>query len=77
MVSKITLALAVAGYAFAAQANTLQEIRSSGAVTMGVREASGALPYSLGDKDVGFHVDLCQRAWANPNDRPAEEYGAR
>lgn len=62
MLAKITLALAVAGCAFTVQADTLQKIKSNGAVTMGVREASGALSYSLGDKYVGFHVELCQRA---------------
>lgn len=65
MLKKITLAFAVAGCAFAAQADTLQKIKSNGAVTMGVREASGALSYSLGDKYVGFHVELCQRALAD------------
>ena len=39
--------------------------RSSGAVTMGVRESSGALSYTLGDgKFAGFHVEICQRILA-------------
>ncbi len=65
MLAKITFALVAAGCAFTAQADTLQKIKSNGTVTMGVREASGALSYSLGDKFVGFHVELCQRALAD------------
>lgn len=35
-------------------------------VTLGVREASGSLSYTLGEgKYVGFHVDVCQRIVAN------------
>jgi glutamate/aspartate transport system substrate-binding protein len=55
--------------AFAAQAqttDTLKKIKDSGAVTMGVRESSGALSYTLGDgKFAGFHVELCQRVLAD------------
>ena len=43
-----------------AQQSTLDKMRSSGAVTMGVRESSGALSYTLGDgKYTGFHVEIC------------------
>ena len=46
----------------AAQANTLEKIKSSGAVTMAVRESSGALSYTVGDgKYAGYHVEICQR----------------
>jgi len=46
----------------AAQANTLEKIKSSGAATMGVRESSGALSYTVGDgKYAGYHVEICQR----------------
>jgi len=46
-----------------AQANdTLAKVKASGTVTMGVRDSSGALSYTLGDgKYAGFHVELCQR----------------
>ncbi len=45
-----------------AQADTLSKIRASGAVTMGVRESSGALSYTLGGgKYVGYHVEVCER----------------
>jgi glutamate/aspartate transport system substrate-binding protein len=49
-----------------AQADTLSKIKESGNVTMGVRESSGALSYTLGDgKYVGYHVEICQRVLAD------------
>jgi glutamate/aspartate transport system substrate-binding protein len=43
-------------------ANTLDKVKASGAITMGVRDSSGALSYTLGDgKYVGYHVEVCQR----------------
>lgn len=49
-----------------AQADTLKKIKDSGAVTMGVRESSGALSYTLGDgKFVGYHVEICQKVLAD------------
>jgi glutamate/aspartate transport system substrate-binding protein len=60
----VLAAMAVA--AGAAQADTLAKIKTSGAVTMGVRESSGALSYTLGDgKYAGFHVEICQRVLAD------------
>jgi glutamate/aspartate transport system substrate-binding protein len=46
-----------------AQANdTVAKAKSTGVVTMGVRESSGALSYTLGDgKFAGYHVEVCQR----------------
>ena len=60
-------ALAVASGAALAQANdTIAKVKASGSVTMGVRDSSGALSYTLGDgKYAGFHYDLCQRIIAN------------
>ena len=56
-------ALLTAGFA---QADTLGKIKESGAVSMGVRESSGALSYTLGDgKFAGFHVEICQRVLAD------------
>ena len=50
----------------AAQAQTLGKIKEAGAVSMGVRESSGALSYTLGDgKFAGFHVEVCQRVLAD------------
>ncbi|MBC7717151.1 MAG: amino acid ABC transporter substrate-binding protein [Pseudorhodobacter sp.] len=57
-------ALLVMGAAHAE--DTLKKIKDSGAVTMGVRESSGALSYTLGDgKYTGFHVEICTRALAD------------
>ncbi|MEY4584155.1 MAG: hypothetical protein RJB10_652 [Pseudomonadota bacterium] len=45
-----------------AQANdTLAKVKASGSITMGVRDSSGALSYTLGDgKYAGYHVEVCQ-----------------
>jgi len=55
--------MALAATATLAQANdTLGKIKSTGTVTMGVRESSGVLSYALGDgKYTGYHVEICQR----------------
>ena len=62
-----TLALAALAATGAAQAqDTLKKIKDSGSVTMGVRESSGALSYTLGDgKYAGFHVEVCGRVLAD------------
>ncbi len=52
--------LAVGGV-HAQASDTLKKIKDSGSVTMGVRESSGALAFTLGDgKYTGFHYDVCQ-----------------
>ena len=45
-----------------AQTNdTLAKVKASGSITMGVRDSSGALSYTLGDgKYAGYHVEVCQ-----------------
>lgn len=61
----ITLS-ALALVASMAQANTIEKAKQSGAITMGVRDSSGALSYTLGDgKYAGFHVEICQRIVGN------------
>ncbi len=46
--------------------DTLAKVKAANAITMGVRESSGALSYTLGDgKYVGYHVEICQRIIAN------------
>ncbi len=51
---------------FAESLDTLEKAKSSGIVTMGVRDSSGALSYTLGDgKYAGFHYEICQRIIAN------------
>jgi glutamate/aspartate transport system substrate-binding protein len=55
----LALAFGLAGAAHAE--DTLKKIKDSGSITMGVRESSGALAYTLGDgKYTGFHYDVCQ-----------------
>jgi glutamate/aspartate transport system substrate-binding protein len=45
---------------------TLEKIKKTNAVVMGVRESSGALSYTLGNgKYVGFHVEVCNLVLAN------------
>src|SRR6478752_6459525 len=66
---KVLLAAAIAtlaGGAFAQANDTIAKVKQSGSITMGVRDSSGALSYTLGDgKYVGYHVELCQRIIAN------------
>ncbi|MDN3922293.1 transporter substrate-binding domain-containing protein [Roseateles violae] len=63
--SVLVLALAAATGLVHAE-DTLKKIKDSGAVTMGVRESSGALSYTLGDgKYVGYHVEICQKVLAD------------
>ena len=65
MMKKTVFALSVALLVAGAQANTsdtLKKIKDSGAVTMGVRESSGALSFTLGDgKFAGYHVEVCDK----------------
>jgi glutamate/aspartate transport system substrate-binding protein len=61
------IALSIALFAaVGAQADTLAKVKASGVITMGVRDSSGALSYTLGDgKYTGYHVEVCQRIIAN------------
>jgi len=53
-------ALLAAGMACAQTNDTLAKIRASGSIAQGVREASGALAYTLGNGVyTGFHYDVC------------------
>ena len=59
----VVAALAV-GVAYAQ--DTLKKVKDSGTITMGVRESSGALSFTLGDgKYAGFHYDVCQHVLAD------------
>eukprot|EP01032_Pedospumella_encystans_P023883 gene23883-27024_t len=64
---KQLLAVALAALTcVASQADTLDKVKASGAITMGVRDSSGALSYTLGDgKYAGFHYEVCQRIIGN------------
>ena len=60
------IAAAAATGAFAQANDTIAKVKASGEITMGVRDSSGALSYTLGDgKYAGFHYELCQRIIAN------------
>ena len=60
----VTVALLGTGVAHAE--DTLAKIKQSGAISLGVRESSGALAYTLGDgKYVGFHTEMAQRIAAD------------
>ena len=60
------VAAVAAGGALAQANDTLAKVKASGTITMGVRDSSGALSYTLGDgKYAGFHVELCQRIIGN------------
>lgn len=65
--SLIALALfAVSGGAFAQASDTIARVKASGVITMGVRDSSGALSYTLGDgKYTGYHYEICQRVIAD------------
>jgi glutamate/aspartate transport system substrate-binding protein len=61
-----TVVALAAGSAFAQAYDTIGKVKASGVVTMGVRDSSGGLSYTMGDgKYGGFHIDICQRIIAN------------
>jgi glutamate/aspartate transport system substrate-binding protein len=65
LIAFAVMALA-AGGAMAQANDTIAKVKASGSVTMGVRDSSGALSYTLGDgKYAGFHYEVCQRIIAN------------
>ena len=58
------IGLSVTGNSFAN--STIDKITSSKSITMGVRDSSGALSYTLGDgKYTGFHVEICKKVIAD------------
>ncbi|BDT69595.1 glutamate/aspartate import solute-binding protein [Comamonadaceae bacterium OS-1] len=60
------VAALAAGGAFAQASDTIAKVKASGTITMGVRDSSGALAFTLGDgKYTGFHYDVCQHIIAN------------
>ena len=62
----VAIAAAIVAIGAAQAEDTLKKIKDSGSVTMGVRESSGALAYTLGDgKYTGFHYDVCQKVLAD------------
>ena len=66
IVKAVAVAAILAALGTARADDTLKKIKDSGAVTMGVRESSGALSYTLGDgKYVGYHVEICSHVLAD------------
>ena len=74
VISRKTFTALAAGLALACMATapaqaqtvtqpTLEKIKASGKVVLGVRETSPPMAYALGanEKYVGYHVELCER----------------
>lgn len=62
----VALAVAALTVGSAYAEDTIAKVKASGTITMGVRDSSGALSYTLGDgKYAGYHVELCQRIIEN------------
>ena len=58
----LAIAALAAGGVYAEPFDTLAKIKAKGEVTMGVRDSSGALAYTIGDgKYVGFHTEMAER----------------
>ena len=75
-IAAATVAAALIPFAAQAQAvDTIAKAKASGTITMGVRDSSGALSYTLGDgKYVGYHVEICQRIVAHPHKAPPPKH---
>ena len=62
----VASALVLIAASAAAQTDTLKKLKDTGVVTMGVRDASGAMSFTTGPgKYTGFHVDICERVIAD------------
>ena len=62
----LSIALFACTGAFAQATDTIAKVKASGVVTMGVRDTSGALSYTLGDsKYAGYHYEICGRIIAS------------
>lgn len=60
------VAALAAGGAFAQATEIIAKVKASGTITMGVRDSSGALAFTLGDgKYTGFHYEVCQHIITN------------
>ncbi len=61
VVATAVAALVGAAFAVPAQAQTIDKVKKSGEITMGVRESSAPLSFTLGaGQFTGYHVELCQ-----------------
>ncbi|MBN8493527.1 MAG: transporter substrate-binding domain-containing protein [Burkholderiales bacterium] len=62
----LSLAALASGTVFAQANDTLAKIKSKGEITLGVRDSSGALSYTIGDgKYVGFHTEMAENISAD------------
>jgi len=62
----LALTALACGGAFAQASDTLAKIKSKGEITLGVRDSSGALAYTIGDgKYVGFHTEMSENIAAD------------
>ena len=66
VLTSIAAAMLATASAATAQTDTLKKIKESGVVTMGVRDASGAMSFTTAPgKYTGFHVEICERVIAD------------
>jgi glutamate/aspartate transport system substrate-binding protein len=66
LVQVVLFSSSLFGFFCSAQAGTMEKITETKTITMGVRDSSGALSYTLGDgKYTGFHVEICKRVIAD------------
>ena len=64
--SAAAIAVLATSTVFAQATDTLAKVKASGVITMGVRDSSGALSYTLGEgKYAGYHVEICNKVIAN------------
>jgi glutamate/aspartate transport system substrate-binding protein len=62
----LALVALASGSVFAQAGDTLAKIKSKGEITLGVRDSSGALAYTIGDgKYVGFHTEMSENIAAD------------
>jgi glutamate/aspartate transport system substrate-binding protein len=62
----LALVALASGGAFAQANDTLAKIKSKGEITLGTRDSSGALAYTIGDgKYVGFHTEMAENISAD------------
>ena len=60
------IAVLATSAAVAQATDTLAKVKASGVITMGVRDSSGALSYTLGEgKYAGYHIEICNKVIAN------------
>jgi glutamate/aspartate transport system substrate-binding protein len=62
----LALVALTSGGALAQANDTLAKIKSKGEITLGTRDSSGALAFTIGDgKYVGFHTEMAENISAD------------